>query len=344
MPKTICVTGASGFIAAVLVSDLLEAGHTVRGTVRSTEDLSKYNYLTDLPGADERLTLFGANLLDEGAFDEAVAGADVVMHTASPYILTVDDPQRDLVDPAIQGTKTVLESCGKSGTVKRVVLTSSWAAVTDEPTGKVYTEADWNETSSLSRNPYYYSKVVAEKAAWALVEDQQPGFDLVVINPNLVVGRSLGPAMNPSNGVFQQILDGVYPGVLDLMWGIADVRDVSRAHILAMDTPGASGRYLCLAGIRTMEEIVNLLREHGYENYKLPGMSLQSGFGTALLKLLSYAQPKGIGMFLRTHLGRKQLADTRKIENDLGMTWRDIDETILATVSDLIKWGHLEKK
>ena len=308
MPKIICVTGASGFIASVLVSDLIEAGHTVRGTVRSTGDLSKYSYLTELPGADERLTLFGANLLDAGAFDKIVASADVVMHTASPYALTVDNPQRDLVDPAIKGTETVLESCRKSNSVKRVVLTSSWVAVTDEPTGKVYTEADWNETSSLARNPYYYSKVVAEKAAWAFMETHKPDFDLVVINPNLVIGASLGPAMNPSNSVIQQFLLGVYPGVLDMMWGFVDVRDVSKAHFLAMDSPDASGRYLCLAGVRTIKYVVDLLRENGYANYKLPSMDLQSGFGSALFKLLSYSQPKGIGTYLRSHLGRMQRA------------------------------------
>jgi dihydroflavonol-4-reductase len=94
------------------------------------------------------------------------------MHTASPYSMRVEDPQRDLVDPAVRGTAFVLASVRAAGTVKRVVLTSSVAAVTDEPeTGKVLTEEDWNTKSNLSRNPYYFSKVLAEKEAWRIAKE-----------------------------------------------------------------------------------------------------------------------------------------------------------------------------
>ena len=93
----VCVTGASGFIATHLVEQLLAKGYTVRGTVRSTKDLNKYKYLTDLPGASERLQLFAANLSEEGSFDEAVLGCQCVMHTASPYVMDVKNPKRDLI-------------------------------------------------------------------------------------------------------------------------------------------------------------------------------------------------------------------------------------------------------
>jgi dihydroflavonol-4-reductase len=94
-----------------------------------------------------------------------------VMHIASPYQLDVKDPMQDLVIPARSGTLNVLRACQQAG-VKRVVLTSSMAAVTDSPDPKhTYTEDDWNELSSLKRNPYYYSKVMAERAAWDFVEE-----------------------------------------------------------------------------------------------------------------------------------------------------------------------------
>src|SRR5688572_25510098 len=147
--KPICVTGASGFVAAHVIRELLERGRTVRGTVRSVEDLAKYDYLTSLPGAAERLTLVPAELLAEGSYDGACAGCDAVIHTASPYVVDVKDPQRDLVDPAVEGTLNVLRSAARAR-VRRVVLTSSMAAISDEPVpGKVFTEDDWNEKSSL---------------------------------------------------------------------------------------------------------------------------------------------------------------------------------------------------
>ena len=131
--KPICVTGASGFIASYLIRELLDCGYNVRGTVRGLTEGSKYEYLTSLLGAPERLELMQAELLTEGSYDEAIAGCEYIMHTASPYVLDVKDSQHDLVDPALKGTLNVMQACVKAGSVKRVVLTSSVAAVFDEP-------------------------------------------------------------------------------------------------------------------------------------------------------------------------------------------------------------------
>jgi len=168
--KPICVTGASGFIASYIIRELLSGGYTVRGTVRGLKEGNKYEYLTSFPGAADRLSLVQAELLTEGSYDGATAGCEYVIHAASPYFLDTQDSQQDLVDPALKGTLNVLQACAKAGSVKKVVLTSSVAAVFDEPiSGHVYTEKDWNETSSLKRNPYYYSKTLAERSAWDFV-------------------------------------------------------------------------------------------------------------------------------------------------------------------------------
>lgn len=339
--KPVVVTGASGFIAAHLTRELLERGYRVRGTVRGGAD--KYPFLTELPGARERLELVSADLNAEGAFDEAVRGAEIVMHTASPYALDVKDPQRDLVDPAVKGTTGVLESCRKAGTVKRVVLTSSMAAITDEPdSDHVYTEADWNDRSSLDRNPYYYSKTLAERAGWSFLEEKKPSFDLVVINPFLVIGPSLTKAVNPSNQVFVDILGGTYPGIMSVAWGFVDVRDVAHAHVLAMETPGANGRNLCANTTLGMREVVELLRKHGYgEGYKLPRLDLACKLGDFAIKLGSYFQPKGIGSYLRTHIGKVPRFDHGKIARELGLEFRPIEQTIVETLADLERWGHI---
>lgn len=343
MQKHVCVTGASGYIAAHIVLRLLEQGYSVRGTVRAPANSSRYDFLRELPGANERLELFEADLLEDGSFDRAVAGCRTVMHTASPYTINVRDPEKDLLAPAVRGTSNVLEACDRADGIERVVLTSSVAAVTDEPDSSVVlTEKDWNTKSSLRRNPYHHSKTQAERFAWDYVKEKQPRFDLVAINPFMVTGPSIGPSLNTTNAMFRDILNGVYPAIFDLNWGFVDVRDVAAAHIAAMEKKTAEGRYLCAGESLTMKELVGLLRENGYgERHRLPRLDLGSPAGSVLVRLLSLTQPRDTGTYLRTHVGKTIRYDTSRIRKDLGIRFRPARESILEAVKDLERHGHL---
>lgn len=158
----------------------------------------------------------------------------------------VGDAQKDLIDPAVKGTISFLESAVKAG-VPKVVVTSSVAAVADRGQSRTLTEDDWNTTSSVAVMPYYASKAQAERAAWDFAKEH-PEMKVVTINPFVVVGPSLVKSVNESNALLRTMavagpMDGGFPGIMDLTLTFVDNRDVSRAHILALESPSADGRY-----------------------------------------------------------------------------------------------------
>lgn len=340
MPESILLSGATGFIAGHTIEMLLAAGHPIKGTVRDPDDTGKTAHLGAMPGAAERLELVAADLTEDDPFSEH-ADADVVLHMASPYVLNVTDAQRDLVDPAVQGTLSMLKAAAASKRVRRVVLTSSMAAITDQPDGRVLTEADWNDRSSLTRNPYYYSKTMAERAAWDFMEHEKPGFELVVINPFIVIGPAHIDAINTSNRILVDMMTGQYPAIMALEWGFVDVRDVASAHVAAMAPGVPAGRYICASGNMNMAGIVDLMRRRGHSQAKLPKLKLTGPVGTALMRLASYTQPSGVGSYLRTHLGRVPHFDNANIRREMGITFRSPEESITDTLADLSARGHI---
>ena len=193
-----------------------------------------------------------------------------------------DDPYNAIVVPAVEGTKNVFASIGKSSTVKRVVLTSSIRAVfgfgNEKPADYVYTEKDWNTTSTLENNQAYsLSKTLAEKKAWeyaqaaaATATDNQsrgrsgssaPQWDLITIHPGLVFGPSLsGREDSMSITLFKNMVTGVTP-IVNLAWGVVDVRDVGAAHVAAVMNGKAEGRYLATSETLSFLEIVDCVRD-----------------------------------------------------------------------------------
>lgn len=191
--KTVCVTGASGFITSHIVSQLLEKGYNVRGTVRDASNETKTAHLLALPGASERLKLFSAGLQDPGSFDEAIAGCFAVFHVASPLPVGkgAGDPEHIVLKPAIEGTDNVLRTCAKSSDVKVVVVTSSMAAIAPQPEPEIKSEIHWSDPDEQKSRGSYYgaSKTLAEQKAYAIAKDAS--FRLVSICPTMVIGPML---------------------------------------------------------------------------------------------------------------------------------------------------------
>ncbi|KAG8388989.1 hypothetical protein BUALT_Bualt02G0182800 [Buddleja alternifolia] len=268
--STVCVTGGSGFIASWLVKVLLQRGYTVKASVRYPNDPKKTQHLLALDGAKERLKLIKADVLEEGSFDSIVDGCDGVFHTASPFFFETKDPQADLIDPALKGTLNVLGSVAKTPSVKRVVLTSSEAAVSfnGKPRDVVIDETWFSDPEYCRKNELWYvlSKTLAEDAAWKFAKEK--GIDLVTINPAAVLGPLLQPTLNTSCSNIAYLVNGAetYPNAT---YGWTDVKDVVNAHILAYEKPEANGRYLMVERTTHFKDFVKILRDL-YPDIKLP--------------------------------------------------------------------------
>nr|XP_010908348.2 cinnamoyl-CoA reductase 2 isoform X2 [Elaeis guineensis] len=269
--KVVCVTGASGYIASWLVKLLLQRGYTVRATVRDLADPKKTEHLHALEGANGRLHLFKANLLEEGSFDSVVEGCEGVFHTASPFYENVIDPQAELIDPAVKGTLNVFSSCIKTPSVKRLVVTSSMAAVirNGRPlTPDVVVDETWFSNAEYCKQAKWYvlSKTLAEEAAWKFSKDNS--IDMVTINPAMVIGPLLQPTLNTSAAAILNLINGssTYPNA-SFVW--VNVKDVAIAHILAFEVPSASGRYCLVERVAHYAELVKILHEQ-YPALKLP--------------------------------------------------------------------------
>lgn len=345
---TVLVTGASGYIAGWIVKYLLQEGHTVHATVRDPNRIASVGHLLemaeDTPGT---LRLFRANLLEPGTFDEAMAGCDIVMHTASPFVLEgFSDANEALVRPAVEGTRNVLEAATRCHTVKRVVLTSSVAAVFGDNiefarSGKAaLTDEDWNTSSSVDHNPYQYSKVAAEREAWKIAATQSQ-WDLVTINPGMVYGPSLTKgSQSASIDTLVQMGDGrLRTGVPDLTYGVVDVREVARAHLLAAFTPEAKGRYLTVATDLTMLGIAKILRAKEWERrYPFPMMQAPK-FVVWLFGPLMGPVTRD---FISRNVGYGVKFDNRR-SRELGLKYRPVEETFIEHFQQVIDDGLLKR-
>jgi nucleoside-diphosphate-sugar epimerase len=265
--KTVCVTGATGYLAGHVIVQLLEKGHVVHGTMRNLKDESRVAHLTEAAkklGAAERLKFFSADLKEAHSFDAAVQGCDAVVHIANVVQLAAKDPVKEIIEPSVNGLRTVLESIEKEPRVTTLVLTSSYAAievgVPREPRGPL-TEVDSNLAASPMWKPYSFSKVETERLAveWA---KKNPRVRYASIHPPMILGPQLnGDSVQSSSEAIMLIMTGQYPLLPPLWFPMVDVRDVAAAHVLAVDNDKAQGRYLTCNGHHWLIELAQMARE-----------------------------------------------------------------------------------
>ncbi|MFD2515084.1 NAD-dependent epimerase/dehydratase family protein [Pontibacter locisalis] len=340
MQEIVLVTGGTGYIGSWVVKMLLEKGYTVRMTVRNKGKKESYAFLSEIASiAKGSLEIWEADLLKEGSFEEAATGSDAIIHLASPFTLRFKDAQKELIDPAVKGTKNVLQAATKSGTVKKVVLTSSVAAVhgdnidMKEQGLEEFTEEQFNTSSSLTHQPYSYSKVMAEKEAWK-IHDAQEFWKLVVINPSFVMGPSLSPASNSESLSFiKDMLSGkYYLGAPELMFGFVDVRDVAKAHVLALENEMAAGRHILAERTTGVYEASQLIKGKFGNKYKLPLMRSPK----AMLYMVGWM----FGLtrkFIQRNVGHTIRLNSSKSTEKLGLTYTSLDKTLEDMVLQMQK-------
>ena len=337
----ILVTGGTGYLASWIIKQLLDEGLTVRATVRNKSNSEKSKHLIKL--ADDSkgsLELYEADLLDDGAFDKAMTDCELVFHTASPFQMdNIKNPQKQLVDPALKGTNNVLNSVNKTETVKRVVLTSSCAAIYQDAidtVGKNTNEDAWNTKSSLKNNPYMFSKKIAEETAWKTAKAQNR-WDLITMNPGFILGPSLTNRVDSFsiNTIISMLNGKNKSGVPDLAFPVVDVRDVAKAQILGAFNPNAKGRHILSSGKPLfLLEIAQILKEEYGNKYLVPTKVVPK-------PLMYMAAPfmKIKWSFLRNNLGIRPELDNSYSRKDLGIKFIPIKKSIIEHAGQIIKSG-----
>lgn len=343
----VMVTGATGYVAGLLVKKLLEEGLTVHAPVRNPDSKDKLKYLDKIAASSSGdIKYFKADLLSEKSYDEAMEGCELVFHTASPFKIDVKDAQKELVDPAKLGTRNVLESANRTYSVKRVVLTSSCAAIYGDNSdlqktpNDIFNEDIWNTSSSLIHNAYSYSKTLAEKEAWA-INKTQSRWDLVVINPTLVIGPGINPyATSESFNLIKQMGDGTMKaGAPRWGFGVVDVRDLADAHFKAGYTPEAKGRHIISGHNTDLFELSQLLIEKYGDSYPIPRKALPKWLVWLLGPLADKTMTRTL---IARNINLPWKGDNSKSIRELKMQYRSLSESMNEFFQQMLDSGLLK--
>ncbi len=271
-----------------------------------------------------------------------------MFHVASPFPtpgMKVDEAA--LIADAVDGVVNVLTACAESGSVKRVVVTSSIAAVSCSGNGNPgfpndynYTEDDWSVEDACP--PYEKSKLKAERAAWDFVEklEESKKFELVVVNPGYIQGPLLSKVSGSgSASVAIMLLRHKIPVIPNFGFGIIDIRDVAAGEIAAMFTPSAAGKRFILVGGSILFKDFALLVKNEFRGQ---GYSIPTG---TVPKFLFWGMKFFDSAVKSTYSGiNKTLTwSNERMKNELGVTPRSIEKSILDTCYSVIEFGLVAK-
>ena len=246
------VTGASGFIGANLIHELIVRGHSVKALLRPESDVR------GLAGTNfERIP---GDLLDRNALGHGMENCDWCFHVAASYQLWMRD-YAPMYAANVEGTRNVLEAAAKAG-CRRIIYTSTVGCIglPKNVDGKFTPTDEQNiATEAQMTNHYKRSKFQAEQFALELA---QKGLPIVVVNPTAPVGsRDVKPT--PTGQFILDFLNRKLPAYLDTGLNWVHVRDVAVGHILAAEKGRVGERYILgqAEGNWTMRQMLMGLEE-----------------------------------------------------------------------------------
>ena len=341
MSEKVLVTGGSGFVGVHCVLALLNAGYSVRTTLRSLDREPEVREMLSKGGVEpgDALEFAVANLTSDAGWADAAAGCTYVLHVASPFPARDPKNEDELIIPAREGALRVL-TAARDAKVKRVVLTSSFAAVGygTEKVNRPYTEEDWTDpTADVSA--YVKSKTLAEQAAWDFIAREGNGLELAVVNPVGILGPVLGTDLSTSIDLVLRLLNGKVPGLPKVTFGMVDVRDVADIHLRAMTNPKANGeRFLAVAdGVLSIPEVAAVLRSSlGEVAARVPSRVLPDW----MVRVSALFDPSLKEITRR--LGNRREVSNDKIKTVLGSKPHSNKELLVATANSLIELGLVQ--
>jgi dihydroflavonol-4-reductase len=336
--KTVLVTGGSGYIAGFVIAQLLGEGYNVRATVRSLgREPQVREMLAKIAPDLSKLSFYASDLTSDAGWADAMAGVDYVQHIASPISATLPKNEDELVVPAREGALRALRF-GRDAGVKRVVMTSSMAAVAyglDQGPKKPLDETNWTDETHLDTSPYIRSKAIAEKAAWAFIKAEGGALELTTINPGAVLGPALGSDFSASLLIVQKLMNGDFPACPRIGFAVVDVRDIADLHVRAMTSEKAAGeRFLGAGKFMWIEDVAKILRDDmGQDARKVPTGKLPSW----LVRILGNFDP--VTKSIVYELDRYRPVTSAKAQDLLGWSMRDERLSIIDTARSLIREG-----
>lgn len=315
----VLVTGASGFIGAHVVFELLSRGFSVRAMLRDET-------LASIFPESEKLEVVKADLFDVESLRKAVDGCDDVIHCAASLYVSAKDVKADVVDPSIIGVENL---CSVMDNVKRIVHTSSVAAIraTKFENGKVFSNKDWCDDASEASNAYGYAKAGAEK----IIRDWSKNRDirLVTIHPSIVFGPILHKRhLEGSMSYLKHFVNGP-PFILDVHINFVDVRDVAVAHVNALQIGENRHRYIVHKEGLWMKEIGEILSSilpKKYATRKLPRF---------FAYILAYFHPKMSIKRLKNSLGTHVGYDVSDSFSVLDLPNYKIEKTFIDSIKSI---------
>lgn len=274
--KTIGIIGGAGFIGSHITRKFLSEGYRVRVSASDIGNAAKYAHLHDLPGAD-RMELVQLDVRDRSQLAAFLPGCHIVVHSGTPFQLDVKDPQAELFEPTVQGTRNFLDAAKALPGLEKVVMVASVAAYNSDfpmlPKGKQpgdrVTEADAPYLGGES-HPYAQAKFIANRTVDEFIAaNPDLGFPIVSVSPVGVMGAALSQRTDATSmGLQYLIKNRIAPNPFiqmiydnDVEWSMVDVRDVADAVYKAATLPGLHGRNYLLASesyrVSDMHELLN---------------------------------------------------------------------------------------